>query len=59
MQQGRIDYLSSSHAYHDPTTGQTVNLSNQYNHTYFDGKGHALQTDSAYSPGVDWTEAGH
>ena len=42
------------------TSGQTFNGSNQYSHTYVDGNGHVLQTNSAYPPGAGWTETqGH
>jgi hypothetical protein len=39
----------------NPTTGQRVQLSNQYNNTYLNQDGTvALQTNSQSSPGVNW-----
>lgn len=37
-------------------SGRTFNASNQYGHTYVDGQGHVMQTNSAYPPGPGWTE---
>ena len=49
-------YLSGTNVYTNDQTGQQYEMSNQYNHTYINQNGQVgLQTNSATSPGVDWT----
>ncbi|HLI77240.1 MAG TPA: hypothetical protein VKV02_09865 [Acidobacteriaceae bacterium] len=49
-------HMGDSNIYTNPQTGQQVQLSNQYNNTYINQNGDtALQTNSATSPGVNWT----
>lgn len=49
-------YLSDTNVYTNPQTGQQYEMSNQYNNTYIHANGEVgLQTNSASSPGVDWT----
>lgn len=52
-------HMGDYNIYSDPHTGQQVQLSNQYNHTYVNEQGTvAQQTNSAYGPvgGGWWTE---
>jgi hypothetical protein len=49
-------HMGDTNIYTNPQTGQQYELSNQYNNTYVNQNGNvALQTNSASSPGVDWT----
>lgn len=49
-------YLSGTNVYTNTQTGQQYEMSNQYNNTYIHENGQVgLQTNSATSPGVDWT----
>ncbi len=49
-------YLSGTNVYTDNQTGKQYEMSNQYNDTYINQNGQVgLQTNSATSPGVDWT----
>ena len=49
-------YLSGTNVYTNTQTGQQYEMSNQYNNTYINQNGQVgLQTNSATSPGVDWT----
>ena len=50
-------YLSGTNVYTNAQTGQQYEMSNQYNNTYINNQNGqvGLQTNSATSPGVDWT----
>ena len=49
-------YLSGTNVYTNTQTGQQYEMSNQYSNTYVNQNGQVgLQTNSANSPGVDWT----
>ncbi len=49
-------YLSGTNVYTNTQTGKQYEMSNQYNNTYVNQNGDVgLQTNSATSPGVDWT----
>jgi hypothetical protein len=57
VNQAFVGHISDTNNFTDPTTGQRVQLSNQYNNTYLNQDGTvALQTNSANNPGVDWTQ---
>lgn len=50
-------HVGDYNVYTNNTTGQQYQLSNQYNNTYVNKDGSvALQTNSANTPGVDWTQ---
>ena len=50
-------HMGDYNVYTNNATGQQYQLSNQYNNTYVNSQGNtALQTNSANSPGVDWSE---
>lgn len=54
--QGFTHYLAGTNVYTNAQTGQQYEMSNQYNNTYINQNGQVgLQTNSATSPGVDWT----
>jgi len=50
-------HMGDYNVYTNNSTGQQYQLSNQYNNTYVNSQGTtSLQTNSANSPGVDWSE---
>jgi hypothetical protein len=50
-------HMGDYNVYTNNATGQQTQLSNQYNNTYVNSQGNtALQTNSANSPGVDWSQ---
>ena len=50
-------HMGDYNVYTNPNSGQQVQLSNQYNNTYVNSQGNvSLQTNSANSPGADWTQ---
>jgi hypothetical protein len=52
-----VAHMGDYNVYTNNSTGQQYQLSNQYTNSYVNQNGSAtLQTNSANSPGVDWTE---
>jgi hypothetical protein len=50
-------HMGDYNVYTNNSTGQQYQMSNQYNNTYVNQQGNVgLQTNSANSPGVDWTQ---
>lgn len=50
------DYIGDRQRVYNPTTGGVGRVQSGYSNNYQNGNGAVLQTNSAYSPGVDYTQ---